>query len=165
MTRQLTCLLVGLATMLLACGFTRDAQAWSIDEARAACIAKMRPSVVACVRSHVAARGGPPMAYIAVCLEPVIPLVRTCVFKTLAEAGHPALVNRPLPGIADICPLGFQGCLNRCHYIGGIGSAPPAKGCGRVCAMRCRGKGEHGIGAIEPDDVPVELALSEYGAD
>ena len=163
MARQLTRLLAGWIVLLSACGFAR---AWSIDEARAACIAKVRPTVVACVRSHMAANGGPPMAYVAQCREPVIPRVRTCIFQTLADAGHPALTNRPLPGVAEICPLGFQGCLNRCHYIGGIGGTTSAKGCGRVCAIRCRGKGEHGVGAITPpDEDAAAMMLSANGAD
>jgi hypothetical protein len=109
----------------------------SIDAARAACIAKVRPQVIRCVANNMIARGGPGWMYVAQCREPARPQVRNCVFRTLRDAGHPLLVGRPLPGPDAICPLGFGGCMNRCHFIGGFGGASPSQTCSRVCARRC----------------------------
>lgn len=109
----------------------------SIDEARDACIARIRPQVRACVMHHMMTRGGPPRMYIAGCREPIVPVVRTCVFRTLRDSGHPLLAGRPLPGPDAICPLGFDGCMNRCFRVGGWGGAGPAHTCGRICARRC----------------------------
>lgn len=136
--RHLTLILATLATLVLMLAVANDARAYlSIDEARAACIGRIRPQVVACVRHHMAARGGPPRMYIAQCREPVVPHVRACVMRTLRDSGHPLLVGRPLPGPDAICPLGFDGCMQRCHRTGGIGGGPPAQMCGRICTHRC----------------------------
>ncbi len=141
MVRAFTLAALALAAFVVALTGSRLAGALSIDEARAACIAQVRPSVVACVRSHVIAHGGWPRAYLAECREPAIPRVRACVFRTLAANGYPGLASRrALPAVGQICPLGFAGCMSRCFYIGGIGGLQPAKGCGRICAYRCGGR-------------------------
>jgi hypothetical protein len=109
----------------------------SIEDARAAFIARVRPQVIACVRGLALTRGGPPRRYLAGCRDPARPQVRACVFRTLRDAGHPLLVGRPLPGPDAICPLGFEGCMSRCTFVGGFGPAPASKGCGRICSFRC----------------------------
>jgi hypothetical protein len=136
--QKLTLILTTLATLLLALALPHAAGAViSFDEARASCIARIRPQVIRCVAHHMIARGGPPRMYIAQCREPAAPHVRACVMRTLRDGGHPLLVGRPLPGPDAICPLGFDGCMHRCHRVGGWGGAAPAQTCGRVCARRC----------------------------
>jgi hypothetical protein len=128
----------------------------SIDAARAACIAKVRPQVIRCVANNMIARGGPGWMYVTQCREPARPIVRTCVLRTLRDAGHPLLVGRPLPAPDAICPLGFGGCMNRCHFVGGWGGASPAQTCSRICARRCA----PGFAAREdqPEDAEVDVA-------
>jgi hypothetical protein len=103
MLRKLASLIVAFA--LLATTLPLTARAVSIDEARAACIARVRLSVVACVHDNVLRHGGWPRSYVAQCREPAIPRVRACVFRTLAASGHPALAGRDLSGrMTAICP-------------------------------------------------------------
>lgn len=136
--QKLTLILATLATLLLALAHPHAARAHlSIDEAREACLQRIRPQVMRCVGHHMIARGGPPRMYIAQCREPVVQHMRACVFRTLRDSGHPLLVGRPLPGPDAICPLGFDGCMHRCHRVGGWGGASPAHTCSRVCARRC----------------------------
>lgn len=135
--------------LLCAAGFfiafaTQHAAALSIDEARASCIAKVRPRVLTCMVNHAIAQGGPLRAYVAQCREPVVPIVRQCVFHALAASGHPALAGRRAPRLGDVCPLGFDGCFSRCVSIGGFGSAPPPVSCARACGRRCAPPHEFG---------------------
>ena len=113
-----------------------QAAALSFDEARASCIAKVRPRVIMCMAKQAIAQGGPLRAYVAECREPVRPIVQQCVFRALAASGHPAFAGRT-PRMGDICPLGFEGCYARCNSGGGFGGALPPMSCARVCGRRC----------------------------
>ena len=136
--RAFTLLLAMLATLAAALALPEPARAYlSIDEARETCITHIRPQVWRCVARQMLARGGPPRMYVPQCREPVQEQMRVCIMSRLRDSGHPLLAGRPLPGPDAICPLGFDGCMNRCWRVGGWGGAGPAHTCGRVCARRC----------------------------